>query len=257
MKVKMAVSCMTVLTLITGCDRDDGQEAFNKLTSSMKQHKEDKQKPVLKPDTNITNGMSETEFKSVFGEPKGSITKGSKEILMYDDFQVALINGSIVDIPENINEICAELNEPSALDKLKNLPNQIPAPQELKEALAKRKSYTLLNSKNEPIDHTSLLTTGKVTVVEFYADELEACHTVNAELEKLITKFDLIELRKIEIGEWNSETAKKYHITTVPDIRVLNQYGFLVSQPVTRIEIVDEKIDLSRVAEAIELALKH
>lgn len=253
MNVKITASCMAVLTLIAGCNREDGDITLNRPASSMKQNKDNSAKTGI----TITNGISETEFKSVFGEPKGSITRGPKETLLYDTFQVALLNGTIIDIPENMNEICAKLNKPSPFEKLRKLPQQIPAPQELKEALAKRKSFTLLNSKSEPVDHTSLLTTGKVTVVEFFSDDLEACHLVNTALEELLHAYDQVELRTIEIDSWNSDIAKQYHINTVPDIRILDPYGFLVCQPVTRIEVVDDKIDLSRVQEALDKTFKH
>ena len=262
MNLKKGLAAVTVLAIIAAIYHwDDRDEWIRKLTNQPEkviiQGQEEKSEIVIPPDLVISNGIPAELFYEIFGEPKGSIAVGGKETLHYDDFRVTLTNNTIVDLPENINEMFAEKTKPTTFDKLKEATRQISAPQELRAALAKRKAFTLYNSKNEPVDHTSLVSIGKVTVVHFHAPDLDDSVKVNNALELMLAEEEMVELKKIEIDSWNAEAAKAYHINTVPDIRVLDQHGFLISQPVTRIEVVDDKIDLSRVKEAIDVALKR
>ena len=262
MNVKAGLVWVAALATVTFViyNRDNKEDVWSKLTDIVQQSSEtgDANAPTGPiPLEAITNGMAEAEFKSVFGEPKGSIATGKSETLQYKDFRVTLTNGTIINLPENISAIYVIHNKPSALEKIKELPKQIPAPKELKSALAKKKSFKVLDSKNDPVDHTSLVSSGTVTVVEFYSPDLEACQLVDEGLEKLLAEYDHVELRKIQIDSWNSEIARQYHINSVPDIRILDQYGYLVSQPITRIEKIDGQLDLSRVAEAVDAARKH
>lgn len=246
MKVQLSVFYLMILFMISGCSQEEG------ILSS---RSEKAPKTALEPervDTLITNGISETAFKDAFGEPKGSIVKGSTQILLYDDFQVTLEKGVVVDIPESMQQIYADRNEPSAIDKLKEATSKIAAPQEIKAALAKRKAYKLLNAQGEPVNHTALVITGKVTVVEFLNEEVDSCLLVDDELQNLLKSYEYAALQKVDIGSWDSEVSKAYHITTVPDIRMLDRYGNLVSQPITRLEMVDGRVDLARVVDSLE-----
>lgn len=259
MNVKIGLAVVAGLSIITVVfNWDDRGHFWDDLVYSVQQRTGSNQESttdsgLVWPES-ISNGISASVFFEIFGEPKAMISQGTKQILQYHDFRATLTNEIITELPENINDKYAYRKQPTTLEKIKELPKSIPATQNLKAALAKRKAHTLLDSKNQPVDHSSLLTTGKVTVIEFYSPELEACQQVDQGLETVLAKYDQVELKKIQIDSWNSETAKQYHINSVPDIRVLDQHGFLVSQPVTRIEKVDDQIDLSRVIDAVELA---
>lgn len=247
MKTKLVLPGLFSLALITGCTQQP------QTTVEPNQPADTTTQPAEQ--VSITNGMPATEFLVLFGEPKGQMTSGSKEWFLYDGFQVSHQDGTISDVPENIDQIYADLTAPSTLEKIKEVKISIPAPEGIKAALAKRKAYTITDSQGHTVDHTELVTTGKLTVVEFSVEGSEAGDLIATNLQSLVSEYENVEFLMVDIVEWNSEISKQYHIGSIPDIRVLDAYGNLLAQPITRIEETDGEIDLTRVKEAIEKAL--
>lgn len=206
-------------------------------------------------ETSITNGMPVSEFLRIFGEPKGRLSSGSKEWMLYEDFQVSLFHNTVNDIPGDIEHIYEDLTAPSTLEKIKDVKISIPAPRELKAALAKRKSFAILDSQGNPVDHSKLVASGKVTVVEFSVAGSPGSALIASNLTHITSAYEDVAFKQVDIVSWDSDISRQYHIGSVPDIRVLDPYGNLISQPVTRLETVEGHVDLERVKVAIEKAL--
>lgn len=245
MNTKLTLLSSVFLTLLMGCGRQEQTTAAAEPDPAAKA-------PAAEAGITFSNGMTLAAFQQRFGEPKGELINGSKEWLLYDGFEVSQRNGTVRDLPEDIDRLYAEHTKPSPLEKIKDVTTSIPAAHELKAALAKRKAFIVLNSQGEPVDHSDLVSTGKVTVVEFTSSGSADALRVSVNLNRMIEDYEDVELRQVDIGSWDSETARRYHVSSVPDIRILDAYGNLTAQPVTRIEAVDGHMDFDRVKAAID-----
>ncbi len=247
MNTRFILMTCAFLSLLVGCSEQTqnpvGSENADSANTS---------EPVA---TSITNGMPVAEFLRIFGEPKGRLSRGSKELMLYEDFQVSLVDNTVNDIPVDMEQIYKDLTAPSTLDKIKDVKISIPAPRELKAALAKRKSFAILDSHGNPVDHSKLVSSGKVTVVQFYVEGSPGSALIQSNLTDITSAYERVAFKQIDIVSWDSDLSRKYHIGSVPDIRVLDPYGNLISQPVTRLETVEGHVDLERVKVAIEKAL--
>ena len=250
MNTKRIMLSALLLALAVGCDKKEAMEVLSSI----------KPKPKMKIPAgtdmqSVTNGISEKEFCKIFGEPQGRVSSGENAQLFYADFQVSVQEGAVYDIPEKLTRMYAKKKKPSALKKITDVKIDIPASKELETAFAKQKFYPYHDSQGKPVDHSELITSGKVTVIEFVLEENPACARIDREMEALIKTFEGVEFLKVNILGWNSDISKTYHIGSVPDIRILDAYGNLVAQPIIRIGELDGQINLSRVKEAINNAL--
>ncbi len=68
----------------------------------------------------------------------------------------------------------------------------------------------------------------KVTLFEFYGDKCLACAAFESPLREYLTERPDIVLRKINIGDGNSEVVKQFNITVTPTLIALDDSGAIV-----------------------------
>ena len=80
-------------------------------------------------------------------------------------------------------------------------------------------------------DHLSL---GKITIFDYYADWCGPCHLLTPKLERLLTKFENLALRKVDIVSWESAAARQasdeFHLPGLPFTRMFDDQGILLGQ---------------------------
>ena len=94
-----------------------------------------------------------------------------------------------------------------------------------------------------PVDHSELITPGKITVVDFYADWCGPCNQLAPYLDALAKGDSNIVLKKVNIENWRSQIAQKYNVKSVPNVRVFDRKGRLVGSPNHSIDVIRRYVE--------------
>jgi thiol-disulfide isomerase/thioredoxin len=92
------------------------------------------------------------------------------------------------------------------------------------------------------VELSSLLVTGKITVIDFYADWCAPCRRLAPQLEALVAQDADVYLRKVDIVDWKKPVVKQYGIGSVPNVRVYDRSGRLVGRPSSSMEVIRQNI---------------
>lgn len=85
-------------------------------------------------------------------------------------------------------------------------------------------------SHGDAVPLQQLLAPGKITVIFFFASlgqQGVQCQLVNAHLENVLKKNPNIAIRKVDIGEWESDVANQYKVTAIPRLDIYDSAGKL------------------------------
>jgi len=105
-----------------------------------------------------------------------------------------------------------------------------------------RKSvFVMKDRQGKPISHTVYIRQGQVTVLDFYADWCGPCKQMDPALKALVKRHG-VALKKVDIVNWKSSTAKRYNVTSVPNVRVFDAGGDMVGPPTSSLRTIESYI---------------
>ena len=78
------------------------------------------------------------------------------------------------------------------------------------------------------IDLNKHLASGKITLVEFYADWCGPCKMISPALEKMAKTDSGIALCKVDIVNWSSPVTRQYNIRSIPCVVVFDRKGQMI-----------------------------
>ncbi len=208
-------------------------------------------------------GQTEAEVQQILGEPDGRVASADRTVLIYSGESMNFINGKLINPKPDIFERI-EANK-AAADKKANQ-GKVPAGKNKPASPVKNSPALTTNSANKGVgpagtprkptvapdnrsatnEYSDLIIPGKITVVDFYATWCGPCKRMAPILDDMVRGKSDVTLRKVDIGEWGSSVAKKYNITSVPNVRVFNAAGHMIGSPSSNPNQVAQNIEQAR-----------
>ncbi len=187
-------------------------------------------------------GRNSDAVVELFGKPQGVFQKQHGRVWMYSRWCVKFDDqGLVVALERDVaaTGIGGGASAPSmALAPGPIAPATQPAPTS--------EGVTRISNGGHSVDLDSLMSTGKITVVDFYADWCGPCRRIGPSLEKLASENPDVVVVKVDIVKWGSPVARQYNIKSVPNIRVFDPHGQPLGQPTHSLSEVRASIEQAR-----------
>ena len=205
-------------------------------------------------------GDTRAEVEQELGKPLGQMGQGGQVVLMYDGGAITLQKDRVVEIEGNWDRREKKRQTERAFVKSQQEKGLVPYEGQwmkplkrdrlMQQAKARARVEASMaaagsnrgGGRGGPVDMNQVLVSGKVTVVDFYADWCGPCRVISPKLQQLASQNGDVELRKIDIVNWGSPVAKQFGLRSIPNIRVYDRHGKLVGQPTSRIAEVKKNV---------------
>ncbi|MBM4153042.1 MAG: thioredoxin family protein, partial [Kiritimatiellaceae bacterium] len=215
-------------------------------------------KPVVEQEPeslSLSKGQTEGDVKTLLGPPSGFVSISNRTTLLYSGVALHFENGKLTaPYPDILKQIKLKQDELSSFEINSDTESQTAGIQQddpaslavnsdtkfkatgmkllnLITSFNVAKEVVLKDRDGNVIDHSPLITKGKITVVDFYATWCGPCQQLAPILDSIVQGQSDVVLKKVDIGKWGSPITKQYDVYTVPNIRVFDKQGRLVAQP--------------------------
>jgi thioredoxin 1 len=171
-------------------------------------------------------GKTATEVEEVFGKPKGIFERRSGTTWMYSRWRVEFDSaGSVRSLERDI--AATRSGEKGAAESMALAPGPVPT----SAAAPSGNSIVRIANGGQRVDLKSVMPSGKVVVVDFYADWCGPCRRIAPHLEALAKDDPDLVLVKVDIVKWGTPVTDQYKIHSVPNVRVFDRNGSPIGQP--------------------------
>jgi thioredoxin 1 len=222
------IATFSVLTiLLSGCDAREPQQKTQQKAEQPAQAAAAPETPLFFP------GQPIDEVQKLLGEPNGTINIDNRTVLLYGQEALTFINGRWINCQPDIRKRIADGKKAAAKQAAAKKPAQRAATPAAKQTAVKEPAQQAAapTATGTPGEYSGLVSPGTITVVDFYATWCGPCKQMAPILDRLVSQQSGVVLRKVDIGDWGSSVAKKYNITSVPNVRVFDKHGKMIGAP--------------------------
>ena len=104
----------------------------------------------------------------------------------------------------------------------------------------------MISNGGQRIDLKQVLVSGKITVVDFYADWCGPCKRMGPQLEQMARSDPDVVLCKVNIVNWKKPVVKQFSIRSIPNVRVYDRNGTEVGSPTSGLSAIKQNIERAR-----------
>lgn len=203
---------------VAGLERDDGSENAGAAAGATARSPAD------------LVGESQDAVRGMLGEPQGRIAGGSGVVWLYSGWRIEF------DERARVSSVERELSSQTARGGGSG-GGVAPA-----GGRTSGQPVTVISNGGAEVNLGSLLTPGKITVIDFYADWCGPCRQISPHLERLAREDPEVNLVKVDIVKWNTPVTRQYGIRSIPDIRVYDRLGRSVGTPTSSLQQVQRNV---------------
>jgi thioredoxin 1 len=182
-----------------------------------------------KTDAQSLVGKGAGEVESTLGKPTGRLQTGQGALWLYADWRVQFDHQNLVlkvekDQPVRLAKLDPQfVATADAADKAAVARAAADDAARIRANAPKPEKIRVVSNGGQQVDLPSLLTEGKITVVDFYADWCGPCRRLSPVLEQLAKDDANVVLLKIDIGNGNTPVTQQFGIQSIPSVRVFNR----------------------------------
>ena len=100
----------------------------------------------------------------------------------------------------------------------------------------------VISNGGQEVDLPSLMTEGRITIVDFYADWCVPCKKISPVLEQLAKDDPDVVLLKLDIVKWGTPVALQFGLHSIPSVRVFNRSKTQVGDPTHDVDMVMQRV---------------
>jgi len=204
------------------------------------------------PDAPSLAGRSAGEVEAALGKPSGKLQNAQGALWLYSQWRVQFDHNNHVllvekDLPvtlskldpqfvANANAVTKGANERAAADDAARV----------KAAALGDERIRVVSNGGEQVNLGSLMTPGKITIVDFYADWCGPCRRISPQLEQLAKTNPDVVLLKIDIVNWNTPVTRQFGIQSVPNVRVFSRIGTQLGDATSDVGLVKQRVEQAK-----------
>ena len=197
-------------------------------------------------------GRGSEEVEAALGNPTGKLQTAQGALWLYADWRIQF--------DQQGRALKIEKDQPVRLSKLD--PEFVATSDALARAAAARaaadeaelaraaairaQKIRIISNGGEQVDLPSILTEGKVTIVDFYAEWCGPCRQMSPQLEQMARTDPDVVLVKIDIVKWGTPVAQQFDLKSIPNVRVFNRSRTQLSEPTHDLDLVLQQVNQAK-----------
>jgi thiol-disulfide isomerase/thioredoxin len=228
---------MGLMVVLTGCDQITG-----KLTEAIELKAKAKTPEVDEADAfrtfrELLVGQGTNEVIHAFGKPQSVFETGQQSVWVFQRWRVVFdAKMQVLDLERDVASLGGRIPAPPGAAALAAgtpvLPAATPTPTPAAESeLLPATNIIKVSNGGAEVDLGALLSPGKVTIVDFYADWCGPCRSIAPHLERWARSSPDVVLIKVDIVRWGTPVTRQHNIDSVPNLRVFDRQGRAIGSP--------------------------